>query len=298
MQMSQTFLFDQGDADRMEDGLIRASNIVGVIDAAGTPYNSKLPMRTYGELSSGEKAVRVSEGVFNQPPKGSLVGLVLRANEAIRSFQAELLASPELLAGICFASARINKSDVEVAQIGDCFAVIEQNDGKIIISPYQSAAHEAELRKIREDIFVNIAHELYGCIPDEVPEKERANFRSIFWERIFSPWMELRRKNINRADSKSGYGFINGQKESLEFVWYRKFPINKVKRILLCTDGMISPKILDEGNILSIGRWLTEKFNIGGWAAVLEEVRSIEKDRESRHFTSACEVTGYSITLS
>ena len=280
-----------------EDGLIKTSTIVGVVDAVGTPHNSKYPARLYGKLTSGEKAARTAEYVFSQNSSSGIKGTLTILNKAILAFQKKLSARPELLAGICLAVARLSDSNVEVAQIGDAFAVIENSNGNLTVSPYRTYAHETEVGKLRNKVFNGLARRLYGCKPDKVTEKEKNNIRQSFWEEVVDPWIELRKRNGNNKKSPSGYGLLNGQKEYTDFLWYRKFPVKSIRRILLCTDGMIPQHVLAGGNELKIGRWLLERFNHGGWPAVLKGARLTESHSKTISHTSAPEAMGYSLTL-
>ena len=235
--------------------------------------------------------------MFLKHPISPLKNVLPILNNAMLAFQKDISKRPELLAGICLSVARFDGSSIEIAQIGDAFAVVENSNGDLTVSPYRSYVHEREVGKLRDRVFKNLASRLYGCKPANISKKEKANIRRIFWEEVVDPWIELRRRNCNDKKSPSGYGLLNGQKTSSDFLWYRKFPAKNIRRVLLCTDGLLTPKVLNSGNALKIGRWLLERFKRGGWPAVLKETRSIDKKSKTINLTDAPEATGYSLTL-
>lgn len=303
--MKRSFLFNQGLSPYAEDGLVNTCDFVGVLDGVSTPYSPDTPPIVYNGLSSGEMVVRTIEGVFTRyatpqlEEPASLDFAIAMANSIVRDKQAAIggIAQdcPGCLAGAAFALARIGEDTIEIAQAGDCFAILAFPDEVVLAHPYQMHGHEAKDRERVRRVMQATALEIFSCSPEEVPPEKRAALQREFWNRYRPVWEVERAEDINNPASPDGFGLLNGQPRLKEMIWKQEVSRDKLKAMLFLTDGMVPRDTLETGSKAVIANRVFKLFRQNGWPAVLAAAREAERKRDHLNYTSQAEATGLAI---
>ncbi len=206
-------VFDKGSGLLNEDALVIKNPIFGVFDGA----SSLVPYKSADGKTGAYLAANIAQDTFAKNNK-PLEELAKEANQRIKEAmeQAHIdTTKKENLWGTTAAVIRLGKDTFEYAQITDSLILVIYNDNsyKLVVDYHD---HDKAL----------LAHWR------ELADKKTKNIRQVLNTEV----VELRKT------SNSGYGVMNGEKEMIKFLHTGKESLQKVKHIILFTDGLILPK--------------------------------------------------------
>lgn len=200
-------LLEQGSGTRNEDYLIMDGSIFGVFDGATSLGDACFE----NGASGGALASSIAGQTFlrNHHP---LFRLGVEANDAIRAGMKSCQVDLSCRIGLWSTSAavvRIRDGAIEWFQTGDSQVVFVERDGGFKVAAGIEDHDYPTLCKIRE--------------------------RGRFHPEVLS-CIETVREGMNRD-----YGVLNGEREAMEFFRTGAVPAEKVKSVLLFTDGLNVP---------------------------------------------------------
>jgi serine/threonine protein phosphatase PrpC len=273
-------IYDQGTAERIEDGCIIAPPFFGVIDAFDAPYHHKTERIFFDGMSGGEMVRKIILETFHSAKANSpLKKIILLANEKVGKIQKSRGISidrSDLLAGCSFVFIKIKKRVIEIIQGGDCMAVWKYKTGEIGATKNQAYSHVKRNLKIIAKLM----------------EKHKGN-RKEMWVDFVPILSKLRKKDFNNPKIKTGFAVLNGQ-STLKDCWQRlEIPIKNLEIILLFSDGLVpyAETAKEEelaGKVIAIYR----KRRLEG---LLQRKRAISKREEKKSHIAQDEATGIAI---
>ncbi len=278
----------------------------GVLDGVSMPYSPQHPPKMFDGLSGGEMVARhcefeckVQSGHID-PSLREVIGnaslsLALRLNEAGLALCD--LEDAGSLPGAAFAIARLFEDKIEIVQARDCMVIVEFKNGEIIVSPNKARANDTEMHAHIERLQREIAQETFNLVLEEVPEDKRAQVRGEMWNRLYHILIAACRRDVNRRESPSGYGILNGQLELLDLLWEHTFPRDEVATLLLLSDGMIPWTVMRSTNDTEIGRTVLAEFKRRGLAGLLLSARGTEKQTVATSYTDQAEATAVALVF-
>jgi len=220
---------DSGESKYLEDGFVVIPGtflVAAVCDGYSIPYDDNNPIKLFGGFSSGEWI----RGLFCEIMSlaatrlPSLFETIAECNLNIRSFHEPF--SPGLnaseLAGLTFASVRVDSRFVTIAQGGDCTVVYRSKNGSVGFTP--NTAKPASIRDRAKK-----AELLRLCDGDK--KGMRVEFTSYL--------KEEKNRNINNPESPEGYPTINGYL-NWAICFQKAIPVSDIDFLLLFTDGFLS----------------------------------------------------------
>lgn len=240
-------LTDKGSGPVNEDSYLIIPNLYGVFDGqTGLIKYADINGNTVGLIAS-QTAKEVFKKNQNEP-------LIASAEKILIDLKGKMIA-----AGInmkdkadfwstCASVVKITDTSLEYLQIGDNPIVLAYKDGSIQLLMTE---HDTE--------------------------------NLIMWKKIAKEGVKDIRNDKrmqeqllkNRRETNVTYGILNGEKEAIKFVKTGDVPKEKIKYVLIFTDGMLIPKQdPDEPENLSI---IIELFEEGG----LEKIKSYIRDLEN-----------------
>lgn len=296
--MKRSFIYDQGTSREQEDGIINSYWIVGVLDGVSKPYGPNVPPLILDSMSSGEWVVRRVEKFFSAFRNAADVGLpdmIEAANNEVEIGLKELghFLPKELRPGATFAIAKIGPKMVEISQAGDSFYVALLKNGNVVRSDYKRKMEILD-RSIADQIMSDVARSSFACSPEEVSEKDRSVLRQEFWKIYLPKWVAMRKSFINNISNVDGFGLLNGEPELPPMTSNLKFPRAEVETLLLFTDGMVGPGIVEKTDF-EICHGVLNAYKSGGWPAVLMKVRHEEAIVAAKNYIDQGEATGYAL---
>jgi len=277
-------IYDRGSSEYSEDGLINNYPFIGVIDGFSPPYSPNQKEKLYNGMSAGEVIRKIIINTFNEAkPEESIEEVTERANVRVGEKQLSewgiSLDHTDLLAGVSFAIAKIEKKRITILQGADCFSLWKRRDNSCWYTKIQNTEYECEMQRIIDEL--KIKHK---------GDKEK------LWNDFYQPLRESRLKYINKP-KPWGYCVLNGQTQFKKWwqkmVLYLETPKWKVNFMLFCTDGFIPFQLFWKPECI-IAERIIELYEKKGLEGILEEVRKSEL-RGERGYTDFCEATGVAI---
>lgn len=272
-------LYSQGTAERIEDGLITNPPFFGVIDGLSAPYHYKMEPIRFDGMSGGEMVRKVVLETFSAAnPSLPLEEVSLQANQKIKEFQVARgipIERSDLLAGACFAFAKLGIRTFELIQGGDCFGVWVYKNGEIGVTKNQAYLHVSENLRIIAEIM------------------RRVNWnRNEMWVEFFPILSKFRLRDINQK-TRTGYALLNGQ-STIKKCWQKiTIPVAGLEFLILFTDGLIwYPESVDEKKMVEKVVSAYEKWGLRG---VLNEKRRTEKKNAKTLYIDRDEATAIAI---
>lgn len=244
-------VFAQGSGPLNEDCLTCSDNLFGVFDGA----SSLVPHLFQGKTG----AWWASRLISNEFAKNdaSLFELGSRANKQLQlQMTAMQVESKDNLhcwsasAAVC----RLNENHIEWLQSGDCQILAITKEGKCrLLTDYHN--HDRETLKLWQRLIAS---------NDPEPRKK------------LRPQVEKVRRQMNRS-----YGAFNGKPAALDFFRLGRHPIDKIRHLLIFTDGLLPPS--EEPGEEPDFCWLAKHFHSGGLQQVMQEIRQLEKSDPHCH---------------
>ncbi len=271
---------NKGTVTEPEDGLFAKNPFFAVLDGSGA-YEPAGKIR-YRNQSSGQAVRDLVRKEFSLlKPKKPLRDLMLAINRKVGLFQKNKmnvrLERSDLLAGVCLAAIKVGPNSIECAQAGDCYILWVSKKDQPAITPNQSfLCEKAELKIIRK---LMIKH---------------SGDRKKMWQ-DFAP--ELAASRLKRVNKKvrDGYGFLNGQTEFAQCLNSFSLTRNKVRNILLFSDGLAY--FPDTKNPKTLTNKVWALYKKGGFRAVLQNTRDKQKKHVGRSYVDYDEATAIAISL-
>ncbi len=292
-------LYSQGSAPYREDGLVATRNLFGVLDGVSAPYAPKYPIKKFNGMSGGEMVSRLCERICHIQPDMNLQLLIHLLNEAVgneQQFGGVSRDDAGELAGATFAFAQIEEQMITVLQTGDCLAVIEIKSGELVVTPNQVRHHDEQMTAQIEYIQRQVAQDLFGMLPEKVPEDKRGKVRDEMLNRFYETLQSARREAVNKPGRQQGYGLLNGQPELQYFLWEKSFWHNGVSTIILLSDGIVPWTIMRSAHDEAIGHIVFNEFRNNGLAGLLLRARGIEaQNADTAYLDHAAEATAVAI---
>lgn len=245
--MKTAVIHEKGSGRINEDAISLNGNLFGVFDGA-----TSLTRTTYEDNKTGGfLASRIARDIFLENA-GPLPGLAHKANTAIYNKMLEHgvnISDKAALWSTSCAVVRITDTNIEWVQTGDSLLLLIYEDGSYHI-PITDYDHD------RETLL------MWKNMADSAKDKK-----------IFDLLMGQIRKI--RAEMNVNYGVLNGEAEYVHFLNTGHASKNRVKHILLFTDGLFLPSKHPEqepdfDTFVSI-------FLDGGLTALRDHVRGIEQ---------------------
>ncbi|MFA4887176.1 MAG: protein phosphatase 2C domain-containing protein [Candidatus Nanoarchaeia archaeon] len=202
-------ILDKGSGKINEDQILKKENLFAVFDGM-TSLNkfTDAKKRTGGFLASS-----VAKEAFKK--KRSLVQLTELANKKIKKEMIKNgidISKKENLFGTALAAVRIKGNVLEWIQLLDCLIIVvyEDNSFKLLVEDYD--ADKEIMRKWKE-----------------LGSKSKEDKWKILKEDIIE---DRKKQNVN-------YGCLNGEKEYINFLRKGSISLQRVKGVILFTDGLI-----------------------------------------------------------
>lgn len=294
-------LFDQGSAEKQEDGFVVQYPFYAVVDGVSANYCPEHPQQVFHGLTGGAMVARVFQETFYTTSSDlSLPACVNKVNHEVGRWQAQQglsLESPEDLAGCVFAAAKIGEAReiINILYVGDSAAIWELNDGTIGITPNQVRGHDAVLVAEFKRIFRAIADD-HGVNIETDGASTLSWVRAQTWDRYCAFSRAERHKNVNHRKSLNGYGVLNGSPDFGAMYHRKLLPLAQMKRLLLCTDGMVPWGTVNHGEEIKLAETLLSLYRKDGLPALLRNARFLEKEgARTSHTTGATEATAIAI---
>lgn len=272
-------LYNSGTAKIIEDLIVISPPFFGVLDGVSGLYNPAIGPRLFGGKSGGQRAVEIVNEVFMSANySDKLITLVKLANAKLRKFselQGIDMHQADMLPGMAFVFAKIAEDEVEIIQGGDCYAVWKKIDGKIGITSNQNFFDEEEKITIFNDII----------------KKHNGNL-DVAWAEYMPISARLRIERVNKNFKKRTV-VLNGQPGG-EDKWFKTIlPRNKLKTLLLFTDGMI--EFGESRNTEKIGKTILGIYYREGLTGILSRIREIEGKRTKISYINQVEATALAV---
>lgn len=290
--MKVSYVYDQGSSKYREDGIIVGTTLFGVLDGVSEPYGPKYQLQLVNGYSSGEVIVREAErsmmlGEGEMNLKQNLANTIRRV--------AKLNLS--ILSGATFAFANIVDSKLEIAQAGDCFAVVLKKDGTVFVTKNQVRAHDTKMNGEIERLMIEVAKERgFDSLVSVPDEKTTDEIRGEMWNRFCLTLRKERVKDMNRPDmSDAAYGLLNGDQNLLRTAVFRNFEISEVSATLLFSDGMIPWNLMKSSNDQKVGEDALKIFKESGLTGLLSSARGEEEKNLKSSYTNFAEATAIAI---
>lgn len=244
--MKTDMIHEKGSGHINEDAVSLGGNLFGVFDGA-----TSLTRAIYEDgKTGGFLASRIARDTFlrNDAP---LTGLARRANTAI--FEKMLqngvnMSDKASLWSTSCAVVRIGENHIEWAQTGDSLLLLIYEDGSYHI-PVTDYDHDRETLLMWKNLAGSVGEKkIYDILKDQIRN--------------------------TRAGMNVHYGVLNGESEFEQFLNTGRTPKDRVKHILLFTDGLFLPSD-DPGKEPDFDTFVAI-FLQGGLKALRDHVRSTE----------------------
>lgn len=298
--VNHTSLQDQGTSSAREDGLIHSDRVFGVLDGTSAPHSPRNPPeKFFGRLTGGEVIARLSEGYFaGILSDWALDTHMLHLSDTIARFQERAgisLRDAGELAGATFAIAKIGDLNIEIVQGGDSFALWEFRDGQVGITKNQNKKQGMELHGIMKKLRWEVAGAMFGITPREANKEQREKIRDEVWDRYCPILRDIRRRDVNNPESPACYALLNGQSGVCGMMQKFSLSLEKIKTLLLFTDGAVPGEIVENSTDNEIAPEVLSRYKKGGLPYLLAHARSIEKETEAENHIDAAEFTAIAL---
>lgn len=211
-------VLEKGSGEMNEDSLLISKSIFGVFDG----LTSLTKYKDNRGISGGLIASKLVKNEFETNtslPFANIVKIALRKLEKIMVDQNIDMTKKEERLSTTLAVVRISNNSLEYIQVGDSPIIIINKDGthEVIMSSNNSDK-EALL------LWMRLTHE----------------------EKIREWWKDKRMmdqllKDRHRANIR--FGTVNGEKEVFKFIKTGVKQVNRIKKILITTDGLFLPQV-------------------------------------------------------
>lgn len=268
--MHVDFICEQGTGEINEDFHCRNENLFGVFDGA----TSLTSARFENNLTGGFLAAALAGQAFSAN-NDSLVNLADKANNAIREAMLENGLDLSNKGELWCTSAvviRLNKDAFDWVQIGDCLLLVIYDDGEyeLLIEDFD---HDRETLSLWKECSRDTDDTIFTALYEQI------------WK--------------IRANQNVAYGVLNGEKEALSFLNSGRKSLDRVKHILLFTDGLFIPKSeLENREDFAL---FTALFLEGGLALVRDTIREMERSdvncRKYPRFKTHDDMAAFAITF-
>ena len=227
--METQYILEKGTAKTNEDCLVIQDNIFGVFDGS-----TSLTGRTFHQgKTGGEIAAQTAGSVFsmNHYP---LTRLACQANREIMTqmlHNGVNISKKENLWSTSAAVIRIKNQHLEWVQSGDAVIIIVYDDGshKVLV---EREDHDYETLTLWKDLVQDQADEKIAGL-----EEDDTGQCLLALRQTLSPQIRKVRLGMNIT-----YGVLNGESRAEEFLNQGMESLDKVKEILLFTDGLTIPE--------------------------------------------------------
>ena len=267
-------LYNQGSASIPEDGFIVTPPYFCVADGVSAPNDQvENPHLIYrGRLTGGQMAVKQIQTAFSSAdPEDSLRNILVSANRKIMAehlfCQGILPRETEKMGAATFVAAKLEKGSVSVIQGGDCFAILKTKYEGLRVTRNQVFSHELILKERIRDL------------------RQKYQDDKQVWYGLRPLMIELRKAHANQL-VRDGYAVLNGQSDVAKCWNAFRMPASNLQYMLLFSDGFVPFEKTEKEMIL--GDWVTNLYEKGGLARVLQETRTEAKSaRENPYFAEA-----------
>ena len=278
--MKATFLYDQGSADIMEDGLIFFPPcFFGVTDGTSAVSAPGKKKKLFDEKTGGQLVSQTICNAFGVAPSIHLLDRTLkRTNVKLRTALVKHgvdINDSALAPAACFAVIKINRLAVDIIQGGDCLVVWEYKDGRADALAHQNYECERFL--------VNTIRTLM--------EKYDGN-RLKMQKELYPILKKKRRKTYNKP---GGICMFNGQNVFSKF-WQAKTLIKSgLKTIIIFSDGFVPLSWTENSKMLA--KKVIEHHEQGGLKNVLLKTRKLAKEEKNQTHEYYPEATAIAVNF-
>jgi hypothetical protein len=253
-------LYDQGSAQRIEDGIVVQPPFFGIIDCTSPPY-WQFERRSDGEVI--RKIIMIT--FFEMLPEFPLEDAILKINQRIDQFYIKNRVSsrPDLRGAAAFVFVKVEEEETEIIQGADCIAIWQLSSGKIDCTENQAYSHELE------------AH--YTIIPRLL--KKHCENKKAMWKEFTPILKKLRCRDYN-SKRKTGFAMLNGDPRVKE-CWQRiSLKTERVKNLLLFSDGALP--FVPPSEQKRLARRVISMYKRKGLGKILEMTRKLQKKRREQ----------------
>jgi hypothetical protein len=239
-------LLEPGSTSPNEDVLLENDGLYGVFDGA----TSLDAARYCGGLTGGLLAARIAADTFSEE-SGSLK---YRAGKANRRIRDTLLAENiplndrHRLWSTSLAVVRLTDDRFEYCQSGDAVILLITDDGD-----YRLVTPEIDIDRETLQLWKDVPHFSKGTIYHHLAE-------------------QIHRVRLQMNVS---YGVLNGEPQALDFIHHGYQTLDRVRDILLFTDGLYPPRETPQNS--NDWRGLVNLYRCGGLPAVRDHVRHLQQ---------------------
>lgn len=215
----------KGVSELNEDSLIinNDAQVFGVADGVSSLVPTKdKNNRTGGYIASNE-VKSYFETIKNSK---SLLSDVKMINDTLKKKMLNNIINileKEQLWGTALAVIKVSENSIEYVQTGDC----------MILAVY------VDNNEIRPLTRLQVSHLEKGAI---VKWKEYINKGITKRDDLLTKVKDILLSNRQKSNSKDGYGVLNGEPEAINYIEYGKINRNRLKHLILVTDGLLLPR--------------------------------------------------------
>ncbi|NOX34046.1 MAG: hypothetical protein GXP56_09965 [Deltaproteobacteria bacterium] len=229
--MKTQFILENGSGDVNEDFIVLENNLFGVFDGA-----TSLDNQTYNHGKTGGLIASATAGSVFAKNHYPLATLARSANRAIYKQMLNHgvnFSKKENLWSTSAAVVRVKENALEWVQTGDCFIILiyRDNSHKVLV---EKDDHDYETLSLWKKEAKNKSAVAVGSV------KTGESGTRLDKTRISEVLMEQIRKT--RSGMNKNYGVLNGEKEADSFLNHGHESLNRVKEVLLFTDGLSIPR--------------------------------------------------------
>lgn len=264
---------DKEDTICINDG----AGMFAVCDGVSGPYSPNNPKTMYGRLTGGQMVGATINHILENASANqdfqSILGLANRI-VGLRHFWENRQYQKEAVAGACVAACQIRKDSALLLLAGDCFAFWRNNQGVHCLTNFDQAAYDFEKRG--DEAF----QECLNAVDTEFPETKGKNIGKA-WDKYFPYFGEKQFFRANRNLGKGGHAMLNGDPGFLYCHTTREIPLQDLRWVFLCTDGLLPPHLTCPFQHAVLAEGIAHFYetagrgDIGGWrdAIVAEHER-------------------------
>jgi serine/threonine protein phosphatase PrpC len=152
-----------------------------------------------------------------------------RIQKKMRDNHIDILKKEQLW-GTALAVIKVSENRVEFAQTGDC----------MILAVYQDNYEVRPLTRVQVAHLENLALTKWkGCIKEGLIKRDD----------LIKQVEDILISNRQKSNTTNGYGVLNGEAEAFRYIEYGKINRNRLKHLILITDGMFLPTEIVPNNI-------------------------------------------------
>jgi hypothetical protein len=269
MTISVQAVYDRGSNRLNEDELLVTGSLFAVFDGATSLIGYE---NARGE-TGGRIAATIAAHAFVQ--ERSLQQSAVEANDRLQRCMTDAgidMHRGEALWAVAVAAVRLTGAKLEFLTIGNCLILAILGDGShMLLTPYVN--QDLDVLTKWKELADHGVEDIYGALKPEIDEV---------------------RRQANRR-----YGYLNGQREAVEFLRAGQAELDDFESLVLFTDGLHIPSERPadpEG-------WgaFVELYRRAGLTGILQHVRTLERDdpecRQYARFKQHDDVAAIGINL-